>query len=220
MRSSARFCVLGTAVWAWAAVAAPAQEPTVHAAAQERPKASGHAAAKRVIEAEIGQPAPNFKLSDDAGKSHQLSDYRGKFVVVEWISQDCPFSVTSVPLMRKTASRYAEKGVVWLAIDSTHNRRPGDNARYRKLKRLPYPILDDRAGTVGRRYGAQTTPHMFVIDKQGTLVYAGAIYNKKRERNYVDEALRDLLAGKKVALSETKPRGCLVKYKRPASQRP
>lgn len=220
MRSSAELWVLGTAVCVCAAGAAPALDPQVRAGGQERHKAPGQGKARRVVEAEIGQPAPAFKLTDHAGKSHELSDYRGKFVVVEWISQDCPFSVTSAGLMRETAARYAGKGVVWLAIDSTHNRRPGDNARYRKQKRLRYPILDDRDGKVGRRYGARTTPHMFIIDKQGTLVYAGAIYNKKRKRNYVDEALGDLLAGKKVALSETKPRGCLVKYKRPARQRP
>jgi peroxiredoxin len=119
--------------------------------------------------------------------------------------------------MKELHKKYSEKDVVWLAIDSTHYQTAEKDAKYKKEKEIPYPILMDADGTVGRTYGARTTPHMFVIDK-GTLVYSGAIDNgsprQRGSRNYVAEVLDALLAGKDVPIDTSKPYGCSVKYAR------
>lgn len=167
-------------------------------------------------QAEVGKPAPDFALKGTDGKTYKLADFKDKTVVLEWINRDCPVSRARLPIMRELARKYGKKGVVWLAIDSTHYQKPEKMAEYIKQNQLPYPVLMDPDGRVGRLYGARTTPHMYVIHK-GTLVYVGAIDdgNNRRagQRNYVAEVLDAVLAGKKPPISRTRPYGCTVKYK-------
>lgn len=166
--------------------------------------------------ARIGKTAPQFTLTDCEGKQRSLSDYEGKIVVLEWINKGCPFSVKANPTMVKTAEKYKDRDVVWLAIDSTHFNEASDNVEYVRKKKIPYPILMDGDGKVGRTYDAKNTPHLFVIDKKGVLVYSGAIDNRRTKqgyRNYVGEAIDLLLEEKPVEVSKTRPYGCRVKYK-------
>ncbi len=160
---------------------------------------------------QIGSAAPEFELPGIDGKSYKLSDYKDKIVVLEWVNKECPFCVKALPKMKELQKAYAEKGVVWLAIDSTHFHSPGDNVQWAKDDAIVYPILMDTDGKVGRLYGARTTPHMFIINK-GKLAYMGA-HDDRKDRNYVSESLDALLAGKDVPLAETKSYGCSVKYK-------
>lgn len=161
-------------------------------------------------EAMIGKPAPTFELKGCDGKTYKLADYKDKTVVLEWWNQDCPVCKKYMPEMKYMAKKYAEKGVVWLAIDSTHYQTAEKDKEYASANSIEYPILMDKDGKVGREYQARTTPHMFVIHK-GTLVYDGAIDNQG-SRNYVAEALDAVLADKDVPLAKTKPFGCGVKY--------
>ncbi len=167
--------------------------------------------------AKVGQPAPEFTLTDIDGKTHKLSDYKDKVVVLEWFNCECPAVKGALPTLKKTHEQFRNKGVVWLAIDSTHFRKNDENVTFRKDNGLLQPILMDTDGTVGRTFGAKTTPHMFVINK-GTLVYAGALDDAKGrepgQRNYVAEAIDASLNGKDVAVNETKPYGCSVKYQK------
>ncbi len=173
---------------------------------------STHAAA-----AKIGQPAPAFSLTGYDGKTYELSNYKDKIVVLEWFNKDCPVCQKYMPTMKETAEKYAKKGVIWLAIDSTNSRTAKQNADVAKEEKIPYPILSDFDGKTGHSYGATSTPHMFVINK-GTLAYAGAIDDSKghgeAKKNYVSDALDSVLAGKPVATAETKSFGCSVKYKK------
>lgn len=168
--------------------------------------------------AKIGETAPDFTLKDADGKEHKLSDLKDKTVVLEWLNQECPYSVRALPVVRKLHEEFTARGVVWLGIESTHWRKAEDNRKYAKDQKLAYPILMDNDGKVGRLYGAKTTPHVYVIH-QGELVYAGALHDdaggKKPEsevRNYLKEALEAILGGKPVPLAETTPWGCSVKY--------
>lgn len=171
----------------------------------------------------VGDEAPDFKLKGTDGKTYQLSELREKTVVLEWCNQDCPYSnfKTGVgPKARELSERYARRGVVWLAVDSTHYQTAENDARYARENKLPHPILLDQDGQVGRSYGARTTPHVFVIQK-GRIAYAGAfgtnpreVRDPKKQRNYVDEALAALLDGKTPAVSSTDSWGCSVKYKK------
>lgn len=161
---------------------------------------------------EIGKPAPDFELTSCDGKRYKLSEHKDKLVVLEWINQDCPVSRRYLPTMKKLARQYVEKDVVWLAVDTTHYQKPAKNKEYVKKNDIPYAILMDADGKVGRRYNAKTTPHMFVINK-GVVAYMGAI-DDRGERNYVAEALDAILAGKEIALVKTQPFGCTVKYKK------
>lgn len=173
-------------------------------------------------EPEINQPAPDFSLKDAKGKTHKLSDYRGKTVVLEWINPQCPFVVRhyKAKTMTTLATIYSNKNIVWLAVDSTHHNTPQRSQKWTKKHQIPYPILQDPSGKVGQLYAAKTTPHMYVIDPEGKLRYKGAIDNdtwgmKKENKlvNYVDKALNALLGGATPAYVETKPYGCSVKYK-------
>jgi len=179
--------------------------------------------------AAVGAPAPDFNLTDLDGKTVKLSDYKDKQVVLEWFNPECPFVRAShtrgslVDLARK----YAAKGVVWLAVNSSAPGKQGSgvekNRDGRKAFGMEHPILLDESGEVGRAYGATNTPHMFVIDK-GKLVYRGAIDNspdgEKGEPqggklvNYVDATFEDLAAGRPVRTAETRAYGCGVKYAR------
>jgi len=170
--------------------------------------------------ATVGQPAPGFSLKDQDGAEVDLAKLRGKIVVLEWTNPDCPFAQrhAEAKTMSTLADRYRGKGVVWLGVDSTSYLDAARDRTWRSEHKLPYPVLDDHKGTVGTAYGAKTTPHMFVIDGTGTVVYEGAIDddatgdNGKQAHNYVAEALDEVTAGQPVKVAETKPYGCSVKY--------
>jgi peroxiredoxin len=176
----------------------------------------------------IGTPAPDFSLSDLAGKQVKLSDFKGKTVVLEWFNPECPFvkaSHTKGSLVG-LAKKETDKGVVWLAINSGAPGKQGAGADKSRegLKTfgLSHPVLLDEQGNVGKQYGATNTPHMMIIDKSGKLAYRGAIDNspdgeaKSPEGgklvNYVEAALDDLTQGRAVQVAETKAYGCSVKY--------
>lgn len=170
----------------------------------------------------IGDKAPGFTLKDQNGKDVSLSDYAGKIVVLEWFNESCPFVVKHYRAghMNNLAAKYAEKGVVWLRINSTHNATPESNAKIAKEWKIQGPILQDSDGEVGHDYGATNTPHMFIIDQEGKLVYRGAIDSDSSAdtskidgaTNYVAKALDELLAGKPVSQPETKAYRCTIKY--------
>ena len=169
----------------------------------------------------VGQPAPEFKLKDLDGSDVSLSSFRGKTVVLEWINPNCPISRrhAEAKTMVTTAAKHPE--AVWLAINST-NAGHGDfvdaaaHKKYNADHGIGYPVLYDTSGDVGRAYGASTTPHMYVIDAAGKLVYVGAIDDAPRGGkaavNYVDAALTSIAAGKSPEPATTKPYGCSVKY--------
>jgi peroxiredoxin len=177
---------------------------------------------------EIGKPAPDFSLTDTDGKTHALSSFKGKYVVLEWTNFDCPFVHKHYDSgnMQKLQETYTAKGVVWFRICSSAEGTQGcysakDVAeRIAKEKSKATAYLADGSGEVGRLYGAKTTPHMFVVDTEGTLVYAGAIDDKPSTKtddvkgavNYVAAALDAGLAGKPVEVKTSIPYGCSVKY--------
>lgn len=172
---------------------------------------------------EVGEAAPTFTLGDSAGKQVSLADSAGKVVVLEWTNPDCPFvqRLYQEGAMKKLTSAYSEGGVVWLTINSTNYMDRQANATFAANEAITWPLLVDQDGMVGHAYGAVTTPHMFIIGKDGTVVYEGAIDDDPRgskdpaERtNYVSKALDEVLAGKKVSIPETTPYGCSVKYKK------
>jgi peroxiredoxin len=165
--------------------------------------------------------APSFELKSFDGKTVKLTDYRGKIVVMEWFNFECPFSkyhYETKNTMAQLAKKYKSKNVVWFAVNSTNHTTPEANIKFSQKNKLAFPILDDRSGKVGRAYGAKTTPHIFVINPRGRIVYDGAIddspLGKKKEgvTNYVDNVLAELTTGKAVSTKNTKPYGCTVKY--------
>ena len=175
-----------------------------------------------------GQPAPDFTLSDTSGKAVKLSDLKGKYVVLEWVNPDCPYvqkhyNSANMPALQK---EFGGKQVTWLAINSTREghsefKSPQQmDAWMKKTGGAPAATLLDRDSKVGRLYGAVTTPHMYVIDPKGTLVYVGAIDDKRSTRvedvktakNYVRTALGETMAGRPVSTASTSPYGCTVKY--------
>jgi peroxiredoxin len=183
---------------------------------------------QKVAKAEIGKPAPDFTLTDLAGKPVKLSQFKGKTIVLEWFNPGCPFvkKSHSVGSLVDTAKRHTKNGVVWLAINSGAVGKQGNelamNVEAVKTWSLEHPVLRDETGVVGKAYGATNTPNMFVIDKKGVLVYSGAIDNSPDAEgksptgdkliNYVDAAIEDLAAGRAVRTPTTKPYGCSVKY--------
>jgi len=170
----------------------------------------------------VGDTAPDFTLVDSAGNEVSLSDFEGKIVVLEWLNPDCPFVQRhyKAGTMKKLATKYDGEGVVWLTINSTNYMDGAANAKFKADNSLPYTILVDQAGDVGHLYGAKTTPHMYIIDGSGSLVYIGAIDGDPRGNkgepavNYVAVGLDEVLAGKAVTTAETKPYGCSVKCKK------
>jgi peroxiredoxin len=177
---------------------------------------------------EVGQPAPNFSLPDTNGQNHQLSQYKGKWVVLEWYQPDCPFVRKHYGSgnMQALQKEFTAKGVVWLSIDSS---APGQEGNYPadKLNEIASgqgvartALLLDPDGKVGHAYGAKTTPDMYIINPEGKLVYEGAIDSKpttaiadlKTATNYVKVALDDSMTGKSVSQTVTRPYGCSVKY--------
>ena len=177
----------------------------------------------------VGQPAPDFSLTDTAGKVLRLSDFRGKHVVLEWTNPGCPFvrKHYGAGNMQALQREAAAKGVIWLAVNSTES-SSGDYLKPMQLaawmaeqKAAPAATLMDEAGSVGQSYGARTTPHMYIVGPQGTLLYAGGIDSIPSSRvddiktatNYVRQSLAEALAGKPISAPVTKPYGCAIKYK-------
>lgn len=189
---------------------------------RERPDRERPARQGRDVQGESsGRRAPAFELNTFDGKTVNLSDYRGKIVVLEWMNFECPYSryhYETKDTMTELAKKYKGKNVVWLAINSTNHTTPQPNKAFARRHKLPYPILDDRSGKVGHAYSAETTLHMYIINPKGRIVYEGAIDNsplgrkKKGVVNYVDKALTELTAGKAISTPNTKPYGCTVKY--------
>ncbi len=184
---------------------------------------SAHAAT-----AAVGQSAPDFSALDTSGKTHRLSDLKGKLVVLEWTNPGCPFVQKHYGgNMQGLQKEFTAKGVVWLAINSTETGSsdylaPAGLARWLTDKQAsPSATLMDESGKLGQLYGAKTTPHMYIIDPQGRLVYAGAIDSIASARpddiktatNYVRQGLTEALAGKALSVAASRAYGCSVKYK-------
>ena len=176
---------------------------------------------------EIGQPAPDFTGTDINGKTIKLADYQGKIVVLESYNSDCPFCHNQYKTGAAQAlqKELADKGVVWLMVNSVNPRNPSHRTasqaqqEWTDLKMAATAWIDDSTGTIGHLYGMKTTPHVFVVDKTGKVVYAGAmddqpdpVHDPKTARNYVRETVDDLLAGKPIEVAQTKPYGCAVHY--------
>jgi len=186
------------------------------------------AASTAFANAIVGQPAPAFTATDTGGKAVSLADFKGKHVVLEWVNPGCPFVVKhySSANMQGTQKEATAKGVVWLAVSSTapdasDYKKPADLAQWMHgQKAAATATLMDDDGKVGKAYGARTTPHMYIVDPAGTLVYAGGIDNKPSSNaadipsstNHVKAALAETLAGKPVSQASTRPYGCSVKY--------
>ena len=176
----------------------------------------------------VGAPAPAFTAKDSTGKTRSLSEFKGKYVVLEWHNFGCPFVMKHYNSgnMQALQKKYA-KDVVWLAVNSTNKGHsdwtdPGPlGERLRNFGAQPARYLVDEPGTMGLAYGAKTTPHMYIIDPSGKVVYNGAIDDKrstnpedvKSAKNYVVAALDELKAGKAVTTASTTPYGCTIKYK-------
>ena len=176
----------------------------------------------------VGEPAPAFTATDSNGKAQKLSDYRGKYVVLEWHNRQCPFVNKHYASgnMQKLQKEWTAKGVVWFTVISSGPGKQGymtaaqENAFVKQMKASPTAVLLDPSGEVGHIYGAKTSPHMFVINPQGVLIYDGAIDNKPTTdlddvpvaTNYVSLALEESMAGGQVKTPVTRPYGCSVKY--------
>jgi peroxiredoxin len=185
------------------------------------------ALAASAFAADLGKTAPDFTASDINGNTVHLSDYKGKIVVIESYNSDCPFchNQYATGAMQSLQKDLAAKGVVWLLVNSVNPQNPSHRSDAQARQEMAdekmnvTAWLDDSSGTVGHLYDMKTTPDMYVIDQKGTLVYEGAIddqpdpsHDPKTARNYVSEAVNDLIDGKPIAVSQTKPYGCGVKY--------
>jgi len=175
-----------------------------------------------------GTAAPDFSVADTTGKVVRLSDYKGRYVVLEWTNPECPFvqAQYGADAMQALQKEAGAKDVVWLAINSTNQ----SSSEYKSAAQMsawirdrgaaPKAVLIDGTSETGRAYAAKTTPQMFVIDPAGRIVYSGAIDDKRSAResdrkianNYVRAALNESLAGKPVTIASTAPYGCSVKY--------
>jgi peroxiredoxin len=176
----------------------------------------------------VGQAAPAFSGVDSSGKTVSLADFKGKTVVLEWVNPSCPYVRKHYDSanMQATQKSATTQGVVWLSVNSTHpghgeHRKPAEMAAWTKEQgATPTHTLMDGNGAIGRAYGARTTPHLYVVDAQGKLAYAGGIDDKpssnpadvKTAKNFVSAALADLAAGRPLAQASTRAYGCSVKY--------
>ncbi len=176
----------------------------------------------------VGTAAPDFSLADANGKTHSVSENKGKFVVLEWFNPECPFVKKhySSGNMQKLQQEYSKKGVVWMSIDSSASDKEGSmtpeeaSKQSAEWKMGSTTLLLDPSGKAGQAYGAKNTPHMFVINPEGKIVYEGAIDNKATVNvadiptatNYVKAALDQAMSGKPVTTANTRPYGCSVKY--------
>lgn len=178
--------------------------------------------------AQVGKPAPNFTGTDSNGKAVKLSDFKGKVVVLEWTNHDCPFvrKHYDTSNMQKLQQQATSKGVIWLSVISSAPGKQGavSPAKANELttsrKASPTAVILDPKGTIGQLYGARTTPHIYIIDKQGILQYNGALdsipsadkADVPKATNYVSSALTNILAGRPANPATTTPYGCSVKY--------
>jgi peroxiredoxin len=176
----------------------------------------------------VGDPAPDFSGTDSQGQSHKLSEYRGKYVVLEWTNNGCPFTKKHYTSgnMQALQKEWTAKGVVWLTILSSAPGAQGfmtasdENAYMTRVHATPTAAILDPTGAIGHEFEAKTTPDMFVIDPQGKVIYSGAIDNRattdpsdiQGATNYVTAALTESMAGQPVGVSYTRPYGCSVKY--------
>jgi len=177
----------------------------------------------------VGSAAPDFSVTDAKGKNQSLSQYKGKYVVLEWFNPDCPFVKKHYGggNMQKLQQQYTDKGVVWLSVDSSAPGKEGNltpeqgEKKMAEWKTHSTALLLDQDGKAGQAYGAKNTPHMFIINPEGKIIYAGAIDSKatpnpadiSSSTNYVKVALDEAMAGKPVTTPSTRPYGCSVKYK-------
>ncbi|HEV3040480.1 MAG TPA: redoxin domain-containing protein [Candidatus Angelobacter sp.] len=181
------------------------------------------------LAAKVGEPAPDFTATDSNGTRHHLADYKGKYVVLEWHNQGCPYTRKHYDSgnMQRLQKEWTSKGVVWFTVISSAPGTQGyvtgqqENEYVNKMKAVPSAVLLDPEGTLGHLYAAKTTPHMYIIDPSGKLIYNGAIDDHPTadpsdiptSRNYVSTALQQAMNGKPVSDSATRPYGCTVKYK-------
>lgn len=182
--------------------------------------------ATAAVAVEIGKTAPDFTGTDITGKTVKLSDYKGKIVVIESYNYDCPYCKNHYKGAAQALQKdLADKGVVWLLINSVNTKhpsyRPPEKAQreWADLKMNTTAWIDDSSGVIGKLYSIKTTPHCFVVAADGTLAYQGALDDKPdpkhdpaTAKNYVRQAVDELLAGKPVSVPQTKPYGCGVKY--------
>ncbi len=183
--------------------------------------------APALAEAVVGKPAPDFAARDLNGKTHNLSDFKGKIVVLESYNLDCPFCANhfTTGAMQELQAEATSKGVVWLVVNSSNPKSPSHRSTAaakkewaaQKMKATAW--VDDSDGKLGKAFGLKVTPHMIVINTNGEVAYNGAIDDAavtdgdpRKARNYVREAIQALQAGKPVAVSRTKPYGCGIKY--------
>jgi hypothetical protein len=180
--------------------------------------------------ARVGEPGPDFAATDTNGKVHKLSEYRGQFVVLEWTNRGCPYTQKHYNSgnMQRLQREWTGKGVIWLTIISSapgtqgYVTAPEENAYLKEVNAAPTAVLLDPTGAVGQLYDAKTTPHMFIINSQGTLIYNGAIDDRPTTdladvngaKNYVSVSLEEATSGKPVTDATTRPYGCSVKYRK------
>ncbi len=179
---------------------------------------------------EVGKAAPNFEATDTKGNPFKLSDHKGSIVVLEWTNHECPFVIKHYDSgnMQKIQKETGAKGVKWVSINSSAEGRQGNVTAEESMKIVkeqgaePTVKILDPSGEIGKLYDAKTTPHMFVIDAEGTLAYAGAIDSNSSPKaetiegaeNYVLAAVHELAEGKPVTTAQTQPYGCSVKYEK------
>ncbi len=177
---------------------------------------------------QVGGQAPDFSAQDSNGITHTLSQYKGKYVVLEWHNRECPYTRKHYESgnMERLQNEWTAKGVVWFTVISSAPGTQGymtaeqENAYVKQMNAAPTAVLLDPNGQVGHLYGAKTTPHMFIINPQGVLIYDGAIDNRPTPNpadiatstNYVSQALEEAMAGKPISVPVSRPYGCSVKY--------
>ncbi len=178
--------------------------------------------------ARVGNAAPDFTAPDTNGNIHKLSDYKGKFVVLEWSNRGCPYTQKHYNSgnMQQLQREWTARGVIWLTVISSGPGKQGyvtgpeENAYLKQVNAAPTAVLLDPTGALGHLYDAKTTPDIFIISPQGTLIYSGAMDDKPTTdvadvsgaKNYVSAALNDATSGKTVAVPTSRPYGCSVKY--------
>ncbi len=165
--------------------------------------------------AQIHQPAPDFELYDVEGRRHRLRDYRGRIVVVDFWSAECPISRDYDPYFSEFAERFAAHGVVVLAVDSNTYEDEGVFHEAVRTRNLSFPVLRDKGNQVADLYGAETTPHVFVVDREGLLRYRGHVDDRSWQQkhpttDYLEQVVRALLAGEEPPVTERPPFGCTI----------
>ena len=180
------------------------------------------------IAVRIGDPAPDFRAVDSNGKHQHLADYKGKYVVLEWHNQGCPYTKKHYESgnMQRLQKEWTDRGVIWLTVVSSAPGKQGyvtaseENTYLQQVKAAPTAVLMDPTGAIGHMYDAKTTPHMFLVSPQGTLIYNGAIDDRpttdlndvNAAKNFISAALNEATTGKPVRVPTSRPYGCSVKY--------